>query len=324
VQGLGTSTSAEGREYFQNLELHVKNFVFGESTVNALDLAFSSDRTEDRKVWLKNYSRSSARIPPTQKDILYEDFINKDLINYSYTDLKRSIPSLIDGLKISQRKILYTCLKENIRKEIKVGQLSGLTTDVAAYHHGEAALHQSIIKMAQDFVGSNNVPLLEPCGQFGTRHHGGSDSASARYIFTRLSPITDLIFPESDMHILRYETEDGKQVEPSFFLPILPMILVNGTRGIGTGWSTNVLNYNPLDISDYLSRKIRWVKPILSSCSLSHTRLVVVNQYIRKCSLGSEGSRSSPHDLRLCSRGTGTDQLLLEANHLNRNCHEEV
>jgi DNA topoisomerase II len=257
VQGLGTSTSAEGRDYFRNLELHVKNFVFGEDTIGALDLAFSSARTEDRKVWLKNYSRSSARIPPTQRDILYEDFINKDLINYSYTDLKRSIPSLFDGLKISQRKILFTCFKENVRKETKVGQLSGLTTDVAAYHHGEASLHNSIIKMAQDFVGSNNIPLLEPCGQFGTRHYGGEDSASPRYIFTRLAPIADLIFPEPDMHILSYETEDGKQVEPSFFLPIIPMILVNGSRGIGTGWSTNVLNYNPLDVSESLIRKIR-------------------------------------------------------------------
>jgi DNA topoisomerase II len=235
----------------------VKNFVYGPDTINSLDLAFSSKRTEDRKLWLQNYSKSLAQISLTQKDIRYEDFIHKDLINFSYTDLHRSIPSLIDGLKISQRKILFTCLKNKITKEMKVGQLSGLITELTAYHYGENSLHKSIIRMAQDYVGSNNLPLLEPCGQFGTRHNGGDDSASPRYIFTRLSPLADVIFPESDLNILSYVTEDGKQVEPTFFLPIIPMLLVNGTRGIGTGWSTTVPNYNPLEVTNYLIRKIR-------------------------------------------------------------------
>lgn len=259
-KGLGTSTAAEGREYFRNLDLHIKNFVYGEETKKSIELAFSPDFTEERKKWLKEYEKSindEIHIPPTQKNILYEDFINKELIHYSHLDLLRSIPSMLDGLKISQRKILYTCFHEKIRKEIKVVQLSGLATELTAYHHGELSIHGLTVRMAQDFIGSNNIALLEPCGQFGTRHSGGKDSASPRYIFTRLSPITDFIFPEADMNILNYEFEDGKQVEPTYYLPIIPMILVNGTLGVGTGWSTRVPHYNPIDIIHHLEHKIR-------------------------------------------------------------------
>lgn len=191
-------------------------------------------------------------------------------------------------MKVSHRKILYTCFKQNIRKEVKVGQLGGLTTESTAYHYGEITLHKSIIRMAQDFVGSNNVPLLEPCGQFGTRHKGGDDSASPRYIFTKLSSITDLIFPEVDLPILTYDVEDGKQVEPIYFLPIIPMLLVNGTRGIGTGWSTSVPNYNPLDISDYLIRKIKYVNQLIT-CNF----LVEGKNLHQSYFLGSEDFRSN-------------------------------
>ena len=108
--------------------------------------------------------------------------------------------------------------------------------------------------MAQNFVGSNNINLLVPSGQFGTRLQGGKDSASERYIFTYLQDITRKIFPASDDNILKYLNDDGQSVEPIYYAPIIPMILVNGGKGIGTGFSTDILPYNPLDIIDILEK----------------------------------------------------------------------
>lgn len=138
-----------------------------------------------------------------------------------------------------------------------MAQLVGYIGEHSAYHHGETSLQGTIINMAQDFVGSNNINLLVPQGQFGTRIQGGSDHASARYIYTRLAPLTRLIFSPFDDPILSYLNEDGQKIEPQYYVPIIPMLLVNGASGIGTGWSTDVPNYSPLEIIENLRRYIR-------------------------------------------------------------------
>ena len=162
----------------------------------------------------------------------------------------------MDGLKISLRKILFSTFKRRLTSEIKVAQLSGYVSEHSGYHHGEASLNGGIIGMAQNFVGSNNINLLVPNGQFGTRLAGGKDSASERYIFTLLNTITRHIFPEHDDAILEYLDDDGQSVEPIYYVPIIPMILINGS-GIGTGFSSKVLPYKPTDIIEWLEHKIR-------------------------------------------------------------------
>jgi DNA topoisomerase-2 len=162
----------------------------------------------------------------------------------------------MDGLKISLRKILFSAFKMNLNKEIKVAQFSGYTSKESGYHHGEASLNAAIVGMAQNFVGSNNINLLLPNGQFGTRLQGGKDSASERYIFTQLNKITRSIFPSSDDNILNYLNDDGLSVEPVFYAPIVPMVLINGSKGIGTGFSTDIMCYNPLQIIQYLKNKL--------------------------------------------------------------------
>lgn len=180
------------------------------------------------------------------------DFVNKELVLFSRQDCIRSIPSMIDGLKPSQRKVLYGCLKRDLTKEIKVVQLSGYISETVLYHHGEQSLNQTIISMAQDFVGSNNLNFLVPNGQFGTRIMGGKDSASPRYIYTYLQPITKYVFREEDEPLLAKQEEEGVVIEPKHFLPILPTVLVNGATGIGTGWSTTICNHNPVEVVDRL------------------------------------------------------------------------
>ncbi|CAA3012625.1 DNA topoisomerase 2 [Olea europaea subsp. europaea] len=247
-KGLGTSTDKEGKEYFKDLEKHKKDFVWGDDhDGEAIELAFSKKKIEARKNWLRQFEPGTY-LDQEEKLIKYRDFVNKELILFSMADLQRSIPSMVDGLKPGQRKILFCAFKRNFVHEAKVGQFSGYVSEHSAYHHGEQSLASTIIGMAQKYVGSNNINILKPNGQFGTRNQGGKDHASARYIFTQLSAITRFLFPKDDDIILDYQNEDGQTIEPTWYVPIIPMVLVNGSEGIGTGWSSFVPNYNPRDI----------------------------------------------------------------------------
>ena len=253
-KGLGTSTGKEFKEYFENKK--IVNFIStGEISRDAIDKVFNKKRACDRKEWLENYDRD-IYLDTNQAEVQYEEFIAKDMIHFAKYDCERSIPNGIDGLKTSQRKILYTCLERRLFNEIKVAQLGGAVSEKSRYHHGEQSLYGAIINMAQNFVGSNNINLLEPNGQFGTRLQGGDDAASERYICTQLSKLTRLIYPEADDQVLTYLNDDGTSVEPMFYVPIIPMQLVNGGKGIGTGFSTDIMNYNPLSIMDYIKHML--------------------------------------------------------------------
>jgi DNA topoisomerase-2 len=253
-KGLGTSTGKEFREYFEKKK--IVGFEFSDTTSsNTIDMVFNKKRSDDRKEWLENYDRTSY-LDTSKSQVSYDDFINKELIHFSKYDCDRSIPNLMDGLKISLRKILYSAFKKKLTTEIKVAQFSGYVSEHSGYHHGEASLNAAIVGMAQNYVGSNNINLLVPSGQFGTRLQGGKDSASERYIFTYLNTITRMIYRENDDAILKYLDDDGLLVEPIFYAPIIPMILVNGTKGIGTGFSTDIMCYNPREIIQYLKNKL--------------------------------------------------------------------
>uniref|UniRef100_A0A6C0JWV7 DNA topoisomerase (ATP-hydrolyzing) n=1 Tax=viral metagenome TaxID=1070528 RepID=A0A6C0JWV7_9ZZZZ len=256
-KGLGTSTSAEFKEYFANKK--IVDFEYnGQTSDDSIDKIFNKKRADDRKAWLEDYDKE-AYLDTARPSVKYEDFMNRELIHFSTYDCARSIPNMVDGLKISLRKILFAAFKRKLTAEIKVAQFSGYVSEHSAYHHGEASLNGAIVNMAQTFVGSNNINLLEPNGQFGTRLHGGDDSASERYIFTMLNPLTRAIFPESDGAVLSYLNDDGTIVEPEFYAPIIPFALVNGISGIGTGFSCSIPAYNPLDILAYLKNKLNHI-----------------------------------------------------------------
>lgn len=266
-KGLGTSTAKEGKEYFSNLERHVIPFAsVTKEEEDMIDMCFKRSRCEERKSWMNQFDESTFidySMVVSFSDMIdvnpipITDFINKELIQYSRQDCIRSIPSMIDGLKPSQRKVLYGCFKRNLTKEIKVIQLSGYISENVLYHHGEQSLNQTIVSMAQDFVGSNNINYLVPNGQFGTRIMGGKDSASPRYIYTYLHPISRYIFKEEDEPLLTQQEEEGMKIEPKQYLPILPTVLINGATGIGTGWSTTICNHNPIEVTDRLIDKLK-------------------------------------------------------------------
>ena len=261
-KGLGTSTATEFKEYFANKK--VVEFVYDkDKTNNTVDMVFNKKRAEDRKQWLEKYEKD-AYLDTSHKKINYDNFFNKEMIHFSVYDCERSIPNMVDGLKTSLRKILYCAFKRKLTHEIKVAQFSGYVSENSAYHHGEASLNGAIVNMAQTFVGSNNLNLLVPNGQFGTRLKGGEDSASERYIFTLLNSVTRHVFPEADDVILNYIDDDGQLVEPTFYCPIIPFSLVNGITGIGTGFSCNVPSYNPLDLIQYLKDKLNGLESIVN------------------------------------------------------------
>ena len=358
-KGLGTSTAAEAREYFEKLPHHRTQFSWGGAPdADAIDMAFSVNRAPDRKSWLANATnqiaqgtfgrpadaaatgptaaagtvadrgaagaagaavpdagapappaldaaklkkalmpelkalmaehglsavRDGKRLPVAEmRELLagraaapatpaaltasgacredrtwtFSQFVREELVHFSLADNRRSLPSLIDGLKPSQRKALHACFEKKLdsppsTREIKVQTLASYTSETLDYKHGEVAMIETIKRMAQDYVGANNVPLLVPRGQFGTRAMGGNDSAAARYINTRLSPVTSLLFPPADMPVLeRNLGDDSELTEPVHFVPVLPVLLLNGAVGIGTGWSTDVPGCHPMEVLD--------------------------------------------------------------------------
>jgi len=251
-KGLGTTKIEDVPDTFG---LKMLRYVKDDSCNESIDKIFHKDFASVRKEWLSKYNPSDIVFSLDNQgqftDMNISDFMSDEMIKFSHADCQRSIPSMVDGLKEAQRKILYCMKKRNLSyngSSLKVAQLSGYTAEHSNYHHGEQNLQDTIISMANNFVGSNNIPLLFRDGQFGTRLDGGSDAASARYIYTKLDKLTEYIFRKEDDPILTYKYDDGDKVEPEYYVPIIPMLLVNGSVGIGTGWSTNIPCYNPSDL----------------------------------------------------------------------------
>ena len=262
-KGLGTSTSNEAKQYFKDLQKNTVKYtcdVNRAKTKECIELAFKKENADKRKHWIVDGIDKNENIEHGTSEISYTNFINKDFIWFSIADVTRSIPSMVDGLKPSQRKVLYACRKRS-NKEAKVSQLAGYISTETSYHHGEQSLMGTVISMAQDFVGSNNLNLLNPIGQFGTRLMGGKDAASPRYIYTNLNDKTHILFNKEDDPLLDYLDDDGFKIEPKYYVPTLPTILINGSEGIGTGYSSFVPCYNPVEIKKQI-QNILEEKPV--------------------------------------------------------------
>ena len=252
-KGLGTSTDKDIRSFGDKIVNLKYN---GSESDLSMDIAFNKAKTNERKDWMLDFDRETYIDVDEENNYTIPLFFNQELILFSLDDTHRSIGSITDGLKPSQRKILFCAFKKQLKydldSQIKVAQLSGYVSEQTNYHHGEECLNQSIIKMAQSFVNSNNVPLLHTIGQFGSRSMAGKDAASPRYIFTKLGPLTSAIFSSLDNPLLKHAYDDGQKVEYALYIPIVPTVLINGMTAIGTGWSSNIPTFNLLEISHKL------------------------------------------------------------------------
>ncbi len=250
-KGLGTAQDEDIEEDFGR---RIVEFEVDENGDQMMVNIFGKENADFRKEWIMKYENSQQEEGKDYvvQDLSVSNFLNNEMILFSIDDCKRSIPSMTDGLKESQRKILFSAFKRRLLyndKSIKVAQFSGYVAEHSSYHHGEQNLVDTTIKLAQTFVGSNNIPLFFNEGQFGSRVKNGDDAASGRYLFTKLNLPTRNIFRPEDDDFLNDRIEEGETVEKEFYVPIVPMILVNGcSAGIGSGFSSSVPSYKLEDI----------------------------------------------------------------------------
>ena len=250
-KGLGSSNRDEMIEYFRAIDKYLKNIVKDEQSDDMMKLAFDPKLVQKRKDWISRPDYCMPSIDYSKENLQISTTIDRELNSYSKYSVRRAIPSLLDGLKESMRKILFTVLNRTDKK-VKVAQLASEVALKSMYLHGETSLNGAITGLAQSFPGANNLPLLTENGQFGTRCSNGDDAASPRYIFTSMRPYLNKLFLPEDANVLRYRIEEGEQIEPYFYVPTLPLAIVNGTLGIATGFVSNIPQYNPLEIIKYL------------------------------------------------------------------------
>ena len=263
-KGLGTSKDAEIRDDYQTPR--VVTCFYDEEAPQAMRLAFDKKMTDQRKDWLGKWRPvlglgiDDIQMQPVSW------FINHELILFSIADVQRSIPKLTDGFKESHRKILKGAhlkwkigSKKKPYNEVKVAQFNAFVAEKTNYHHGELILDDVVVGMAQDYTGSNNLPWFTRDGNFGTRYQGGKDAAETRYTYIRPERLTAYILRKEDAPILRDVIDEGDKVEPETYYPIIPMILVNGGQGIGTGYSTFIPCHDPLDLVRWLRLKLQGV-----------------------------------------------------------------
>jgi DNA topoisomerase-2 len=257
IKGLASNTKQDIDKYFNNYQKYLIPILFDNNFEESLDKAFNKDRANDRKNWLRLVGPDT-HLPRVQNTPIHVDeFVDKELVCYAHDACVRAIPSVIDGLKPVQRKILYTLFKDSSihrSKEVKVFQLCGNVGKFANYHHGDASLNAAIITMAQSFPGSNNIPLVENSSDgFGSRQENGHDCGQPRYLTVKSKAnVARYIFPAVDDNVLRYREEDNEVVEPVYYIPIIPLVLVNGACGIGMGWSTTIPSFSPIDCINYV------------------------------------------------------------------------
>ena len=179
-----------------------------------------------------------------------------------YTLMDRAIPYLQDGLKPSQRRILFTLWKNSNKGLIKVSSLTGLV--LTLHPHGPASVEQSIVNLAQDYTFTNNYPLIDKKGYFGERME--TQAAAARYIECKLGKVAELLLFEDMNQVQMVPNYDEKVMEPVGLLPKLPIMLLNGAEGIGTGFSSVIPSFHHDDIIKSMisfveTGKVKKIKP---------------------------------------------------------------
>ena len=222
---------------------------------DAVDKVFNKKRADDRKEWLGNYDKSRV-LNINKSKLLIQDFVDREMIHFSKYDCERSIGNIMDGLKISTRKITFSAFKRNLNKEIKVAQFGGYTSEHSCYHHIEKRVCiWQLLVWHKNLLVQTILILFFLMVNLELVFKEEKDHASERYIFTQLNPITQIIYNQDDNNVLNY-LDDDVPVEPEWYAPIIPMVLVNPGKGIGTGFSYEILPYNPLDIAKHLKKKL--------------------------------------------------------------------
>ncbi len=277
-KGLGRATDEQINEDYE--DQRIIHCLYDDWAPQTITLAFSKERSDERKAWLAHFKEIVDVELVDQQPI--SEFINTELVKYGQLGLRRAIPNEMDGFKDSQRKVMWGAFRiwDNEKngkikvgntkyKEMKVARIAARAAEFTNYHHGERSLEGTLVAMAQDFPGANNLPFFSRDGQFGTRDMGGKDASEGRYVETKPEKWIPLIFRREDLPILKLKKDEGEDVEPECFYPILPPVLINGANGIALAYSTYWPNHNPLDV-------VRWIK-----CKIGNKPLPVLTPWYR-------------------------------------------
>ena len=229
-------------------------------------LAFHKEAADHRKAWITNWVDQEVLGFENLKEVPISQFVDQELIKYSFENVIRAIPEAMDGMKDSQRKAFYAILKKLKKKstkkmgdkapKLKIEQISNYAASVTNYKHGANSLSDTMFRMARNFVGANNLPLLTPRAQLGTRKKGGKDGAASRYAYVGLPEWINLMFRKEDELILKNVVDEGEAQEYENFFPILPIHVINGIKGVGTAWSTSFPGHNPLDVAFWIQQRL--------------------------------------------------------------------
>lgn len=252
-KGLGSSSDEQLLDAAQ-IARYV-TFQWDDKAEDLMSIAFDQGYENDRKEWLMTWdpnTRQGMYANQFPQDTI-SHFVTNQLCEFSHTNVQRSIPG-IDGLKQCQRKVLAVVLHMSGSK--KVSQLKGKIADDMHYRYGEEALYKTIVGMGNYYAGSNNVPLIQAGGQYGSRENGNK-AAADRYISASPSPVLKYLFRSEDECIIEYNYDGDDKIEPKLFYPILPIFALNGVRGIGTGFSTDIPAHNPIDLMKHI---VWWLK----------------------------------------------------------------
>ena len=258
-KGLGSSSNQEIDSDWKCQNIKFVKFHFDEDSSERIQQAFNKLEVKHRKKWIEEFIDKAVEDMEKYNEVLpVTTFIDYELIHYTFESLSRAIPSARDGFKDSQRKIMYVALKELQKtKSMKVSELASAAGMVTNYKHGEVSLQDTIIHMAMDFIGSNNMGYFTQNGQFGSRDKGGKDAANPRYISVSLAPWIKYVYRKEDELIQEMIIEDDTERECVDLHPIIPMHVINGVKGVATGYSTDIPNHNPKDI-------IEWIRDVLN------------------------------------------------------------
>lgn len=255
-KGLGTSKDEHIKKDFENPR--IVTFVMDEKAIERTLLAFHKTQAAQRKQWISDWVNREVIEVENFQQLPISVFIDHELIDYSIENVIRSIPEAIDGMKESQRKALFAALKclRGKTKEMVVERIANHAAEITNYKHGAGCLAETIMMMTRNFVGSNNLPYFSPHGQFGTREKGGADAPNPRYPKIGLQYWTDLVFRPEDKRLEKLIEDEGEKQECENFYPTLPLHVINGERGIATGWSTYIPPHNPADVAFWLQERI--------------------------------------------------------------------
>lgn len=262
-KGLGSSGEKQIKEDWENPKIVLLHQ--DENADSFIEMAFGKDGAESRKRWISNWTNTKMATPINDGIQPISRFINEELIEYSVSSLQRHIPAC-DGLQSASRKAIFGAFHrwgrpKKTPKHEKLASFISYVSEKSQYHHGDS-LAGVIMRMAMRFVGSNNVPYFDGKGNYGSRDRGGKDAAAPRYPSIRPNLWwMNLIFREEDDQILAWKTEEGISIEPEFYLPVIPLIAINGGDNVATGWRSYFPNHHPLDVIDYYISKCNNERP---------------------------------------------------------------